>query len=205
MKITVFQLNYIMPKAKNSEKWIEPLNMTMAEYEINNKNRISAFLAQIAHESSELNLLAENLNYTAERLMQVFPKYFKTLEQAQAYERNPVKIANYIYANRIGNGDRLSGDGWKYKGRGLIQITGKFNYQKMGELLKHPLLSEPELLEETYFASRSAACFWHKKGLNEIADVTTAKNFVEITMLINGGKLGIAERINYWERAKKIL
>jgi putative chitinase len=207
--ITEEQLRRIMPAGKVFGLWTEALNDAMARYSIDNPQRAAAFLAQVAHESSELSRLVENLNYSAKRLMQVWPKRFPTFEKAALYERNPEKLADYVYANRLGNGDEASGDGWKYRGRGLIQITGRSNYRSVGEELDLPLESEPEKLEELLTAALSAAFFWKSRGLNELADDRSDDNddedFVKISVIINGGRVGLKERKAYWEVAKGVL
>ena len=190
----------ITPKAPSA--WINALIAEMESQEINTPLRQSAFIAQIAHESSELTHLEENLNYSAERLMVIFPKKFPTLEFAQQYNRQPEKIANYIYANRMNNGDESSGDGWKYRGRGAIQITGKYNYQKYSTLSGKPLIDQPELLLDPIVGSQVVCLFWTQNGLNSLADV---EDMETITRRINGGLIGISERMKYYEKAKEVL
>lgn len=206
-------------------KYAEPLTRLMPEYGINTPLRQAHFFAQLAHESSELRYTEENLRYSATRLMQVFPKYFKTSAQAQAAAYNPERLANIVYANRMGNGDEQSGDGFLFRGRGLIQLTGRTNYQKFlehlftlpksildsatdssihypfGPLEKlAPLLSTPEL------AVRSACFYWQSHGLNELADRGETDAVVEqITRRINGGTNGLSQRRVYFYRALVVL
>ena len=203
------QLRQIIPGARNPQLWVPALNVAMNRFAINTTARIAAFLAQIAHESGELNRLIENLNYSAARLMQVWPRRFPTIEKAVEFERNPEKLANHVYANRIGNGDTATGDGWKFRERGLIQVTGKGNYREVGLGIGLSLETSPELLEQPDPAALSAAYFWKSRGLNELADDRNDDNddedFVRISVTINGGRAGLAQRREYWEKAKSIL
>jgi len=140
--------------------------------------------------------------------MQVWPRRFPTLKKARTYERNPEKLANYVYASRLGNGDEASGDGWRYRGRGLIQTTGRSNYRATGAALTLQLESEPTLLEEPDHASLSAAWFWKSHGLNELADAGGAgdeEDFETISIRINGGRAGLESRKKYWQAAKDAL
>lgn len=198
----------IMPRA-NAGTWLEPLNAAMGEWAIDSPQRMAAFLAQVAHESSELNRLEENLNYSAKRLRAVWPKRFPNLKVAQQFAGNPEKLANRVYAGRLGNGDEASGDGWKYRGRGLIQLTGKSNYTSCGNALGVDLVASPELLLQPAQAARSAAWFWNSRGLNELADHQPGdddeQDFVRISVIINGGKVGLKERVALWTRARAVL
>jgi putative chitinase len=184
------------------------VNDAMSKFEINTPHRVAAFLAQIATESTELNRLVENLHYsTAKRLMAVWPKCFPSLEEAQPYVRNPEKLANYVYCGRfqpaLGNGNEVSGDGWKFRGRGLMQVTGRYNYREAGRVLELALESEPELLEQPAVAALSAACYWKSHGLNELAGDGSEEQFIEITRRINRGLAALAERKKYWRKAKE--
>ncbi len=207
--ITPTQLKEIMPNCPNADIWAAALNEATDRFDINTPPRAAAFLAQIAHESGELCRLVENLNYSATRLMQVWPNRFPTLSKAKQYERDPQKLADYVYANRLGNGDEASGDGWKFRGRGLIQVTGRGNYRAAAKALGSPLESQPELLEGSGLAALSAAQFWQSHGLNELADAsgdhTDDQDFVTISIRINGGRAGLAERKRYWVKAKSVL
>lgn len=183
--------------------YIDALNKVLLEYKINTKLRLAHFLAQILHESGNLKYKSENLNYSAKALRSVFGKYFKTDEIANQYARKPEKIANRVYANRMGNGDEVSGDGWKFRGRGLIQLTGKNNYTVCGQSIGLNLVNNPDLLTNTAEASVKAACwFWNKNNLNSFADNDDVKS---ITKHINGGFNGLEDRSNILKRAKEIL
>lgn len=207
--ITEEQLGSIMPRCGNAGSWCDPLNQAMSRFDIDNPNRAAAFLAQVAHESAELQRLTENLNYSARGLVATFPKAFPTLDQATAYQRAPERIANRVYASRLGNGNEASGDGWKFRGRGLIQITGRTNYRDAGAALGLPLEQEPATLELQGPAALSAAWFWKSHQLNALADDETndddAADFVTITKKINGGTAGLTERQAFWARAKTVL
>lgn len=181
--------------------WAEDLNAAMARFAINTPTRQAAFLAQVSHESAQLTRIVENLNYSAAGLLGTFPQHFSEAE-AIALQRQPVAIANRAYAGRIGNGDEASGDGWEYRGRGLIQITGRANYQACGAALGLDLVSEPEQLLQRDTAALSAAWFWQAHGCNELADLG---NFKGITRRINGGDHGAAERLALFQRARVAL
>ena len=208
MKITAQHLKTIMPKC-NTDQWLNPLNQAMAKFEINTSSRIAAFLAQVAHESAETTMLSENLNYSALRLIQVWPHRFPSLASAQTYAKNPEKLANSVYAGRGGNGNKASGDGWRYRGRGLFQLTTKDNYRLAGQALALPLVDKPDLLLSPEVAALTAAQFWQRLGLNVLADHQVGdndeKDFEKISIKINGGKVGLAERKRYWQLAKKTL
>lgn len=209
-------LKQLFPKSteENRAKYAMPLRMAMIRYNIDNPNRVRAFLAQIGHESGQLSAVVENLNYSAKVLRSVFGKYFKTDAEAEKYARKPEAIANVVYANRLGNGDTKSGDGWRYRGRGLIQITGKSNYneasQKMYALpLGVDFVDEPELLATPEYAAQSAAWWWENAGLNAIADGLGGANdtevFKQITKRVNGGYNGLDDRLAIYERAKTVI
>ena len=207
--ITLAQLVGIMPRNKQPAAWIDVLNEALTRFEINTTGRIAAFLAQVAHESAELNRLLENLNYSAQGLCGTWPKRFPSLEFAQQFERNPELIANHVYASRMGNGDGASGDGWRYRGRGVIQLTGRGNYRAVGSAIGLPLETNPDLLLAPGPAALAAGFFWRSRGLNELADDRSDddddEDFVSITVRINGGRAGLADRRRYWERAQAVL
>jgi putative chitinase len=205
--LTEQQLSAIMPACSDTTAWVKALNNAMTRFDITGSRRMAAFLAQIAHESGQLMRLSENLNYAAKRLMQVWPSRFPTLDKALKYEKNPEKLANYVYAGRLGNGDEASGDGWRFRGRGLIQLTGRGNYHSAGQGVGMPLEEQPELLGQPEAAALSAAWFWKSHGLNELADDQSNDNedFKTITKRINGGTVGLQARIAFWERAKAVL
>lgn len=205
MPITEQQLLLIMPKARPVAGFFLPaLNRAMARFKIDSRVRQAAFLAQAGHESGQLRNLVENLNYSAEALVRTWPSRFTT-ESAAACARQPEKIANTVYSGRMGN-TRL-GDGWRYRGRGLIQLTGRANYASAGVGLALPLEDQPELLEQPEHAAMSAAWWWVKHGLNELAD---AGRFQDIGSVINTGKPGrvphgAAERKALYDRAMEVL
>lgn len=208
-ELTSDQLAAIMPACPDAEAWTPALNSAMQRFEVATAERMAAFLAQLAHESGQMKRLVENLNYSAQRLMQVWPARFPTLDKALQYERNPQKLANYVYAKRLGNGDEASGDGWNFRGRGLVQLTGRGNYRAAALGIGMPLEEQPELLEQPAAAALSAAWFWKSHGLNELADDQNddddTEDFKTITKRINGGTLGMKERVAFWEKAKKVL
>lgn len=202
--VTKEQLVKIFPKINKAtldEIW-EPLNAAMKEFNIDSPLRKAMFLAQCAHESGTFSRVTENLNYRAETLVKVFPKYYKTLNEAVAHARKPELIANTVYGNRMGNGNAASGDGYRYRGRGLIQLTGKNNYTECSKGLNIDLIKTPEYLETAVGASRSAAWFWSHNGLNKFAD---AGDIVGATKRINGGTIGLDERIELYKIAKSVL
>ena len=175
---------------------------TLAEkYEINSPLRLAHFLAQTAHESGGFRVIEENLNYSADGLSKIFPKYFKDRDPNE-YARNPEKIANVVYASRMGNGDTDSGDGYKFRGRGLIQLTGRSNYTSMAGDLGVDLEQVVEYLGTPDGAVESAAWFWNKNGLNKLAD---ADDVVAVTKRVNGGTIGLEDRQKHTEEFKQIL
>jgi putative chitinase len=184
------------------DQWYEALNAILPEYGINTPERVAAFIAQCAHESGGFKFLKENLNYKAESLLKVFPKYFKTLDEARAYEKKPEKIANRIYGNRMGNGNETSGDGWRYCGRGLIQLTGKENYSWFAASLEIPVEEASEYLETFEGAVQSACWFWEENKLNQWAD---KKDILTLTKRINGGTIGLDDRIKHFNHALHVL
>ena len=187
MPITQQQLLRILPNAGPVVGvFVSALNDAMSRFKIQGRLRVAAFLAQVGHESGQLRTLAENLNYSAEGLLKTWPKRFN-LVTAAAVARKPEQIANIVYASRMGNGSAATGDGWRYRGRGLIQVTGWVNYQACGSALNLDLLTKPELLEQPKYAALSAAWFWSSNGLNELADVGDIQN---IGSIINTGKRG---------------
>lgn len=202
--ITQEQLAEALPAVKDSniELFYEPLIAAMEEFGIDSPARMAGFLAQCAHESANFSAVRENLNYSADGLNRVFPKYFRNAgRNAQEYHRQPEKIANVVYANRMGNGDEMSGDGWRFRGRGLIQLTGKNNYTAASEDLEIDLLESPEYLETPEGAARSAAWFWWKNGLNAFAD---KNDIVGMTKRINGGTIGLEDRKKHYFHALEV-
>ena len=203
--LTIEQLKQLLPKNPYVDHWYSALSQLLPDYEINTPQRIAAFVAQCAHESGGFMVLKENLNYKAATLRKIFPKYFPTDEMANQYASMPNKqeaIANLVYANRMGNGSPESGDGWKFCGRGLIQLTGRSNYESLAETLEMPLDEAVEYLETAGGALESAAWFWANNGLNEIADTD---DIVRATKKVNGGTIGLEERTHLWEKARSVL
>ena len=197
------QLRRIMPQAgRKADVYAGPLCDAMRRFSIVEPMHVAAFVAQVAHESAQLNAAVENLNYRADRLLAVFPKYFQTEKEANAYARKPQAIASRVYAGRMGNGDEASGDGWKYRGRGLIQITGRRMYVLCGAGLDLPLDDQPELLELPQHAAASAAWYWWNNNLNALANDNDVKNE---TKVINGGTHGLAERQRFYRAAMSVL
>ena len=178
------------------------LNEILPDYEINTPKRVAAFVAQCAHESGGFKFLKENLNYRAESLLKIFPKYFKTLAEANQYARQPEKIANKIYGGRMGNGPESSGDGFRYCGRGLIQLTGKDNYTWFAASLEIPVEEAAEYLQTFEGAAQSACWFWEQNNLNRFADANDVKG---LTRAINGGYIGLEDRQKHTEHALHIL
>ena len=191
MEITQQQLAACIGNNPYLEQWCDALNKILPEYDINTPQRVAAFIAQAAHESGNFTALHENLNYRAETLMKVFPKYFPTDALAQQYAHNPEMIANRVYANRMGNGDEASGDGFRYCGRGLIQLTGKSNYQAFADSVQMPLEDVPAYLQTFEGAVQSACWFWETNNLNQYAD---SGDILTMTKRINGGTIGLADR-----------
>ena len=172
-------------------KWLGPLEETFAKYDISTSQRQSSFIGQCAHESGNFRILEENLNYSAARLMAVWPSRFPSLDVAEQYANNPEKLANKIYSGRMGNGNEESGEGYAYRGRGLIQMTGKEAYANCGSGLGMDFLSNPDLLSTPEYACLSAGWFWGKRGLNVLAD---SKDYETMTKRINGGLNGLDDR-----------
>ena len=200
MSITVQQLLKILPNAGQvAGVFVPVLNTAMGRYQIVGAKRIAAFIAQVGHESSQLTRLVENLSYSADALCRNWPSRF-SVELASAVARKPERIANIAYGNRMGNTE--PGAGWKYRGRGLIQITGKDNYRACGEALGLDLITQPELLEKPQHGCLSAAWYWAINGLNSLAD---AEKFEAITQRINGGQTGAADRQALYALALKVL
>jgi putative chitinase len=183
-------LNNALQTLDIDPKWEAPLQAAFDKYDINTPRRQSAFLGQCAHESGNFKTLQENLNYSAEGLMKTWPSRFPTKEVADQYARNPAKIAGKVYNGRLGNTSEE--EAAKYLGRGLIQLTGKENYERCGSAIGVDLINEPTLLVEPNYAAMSAGWFWNKKGLNELADT---QEHGQITKRINGGLIGLDDRI----------
>ena len=198
MELTLQQLQQLLPNNPYVDHWHHALAQLLPDYEINTPERIAAFLAQCAHESGGFTAIKENLNYKAESLRKLFGKYFPTDELAQQYAHNQMAIANRIYASRMGNGDEASGDGYKHCGRGLIQLTGRANYQNFADSLQMEVEDMPEYLATFEGAAQSACWFWESNDLNKWAD---AGDIVKMTKIINGGTIGLEDRIAHYQHA----
>jgi putative chitinase len=199
---TVEQFGLLIPGNKYINEWYEALDAILPIYDITTLPRISAFISQCGHESNGFIAIKENLNYRAESLMKVWPRLFPNLTIAQQYAHNPEMIANRAYANRMGNGNEASGDGFKFCGRGLIQLTGKTNYQLFAESKQMNLEDVPSYLATFEGAVESACWYWNKNNLNKIAD---AGDIVTLTKKINGGILGLDDRTHRYNQALSIL
>lgn len=195
------QLKEMIPKNPYLDNWYKAISEILPEYQINTPKRVAAFLAQCAHESGGFIFLKENLNYKAPSLRKVFPKYFADDATAAAYANKPEKIANRVYANRMGNGDEASGDGWRYCGRGLIQLTGKDNYTFFAASLDIPVEEAAEYLQTFEGAVQSACFFWEQNNLNQWAD---KGDILTLTKRINGGTIGLEDRQKHYEHALHI-
>ena len=199
--LTVDQLKQ-MVKNPHIDHWYAALSQLLDDYEINTPRRIAAFIAQCAHESGNFVFIKENLNYKAASLRKVFPKYFPTDVQAAEYANKPERIANRVYANRMGNGNEASGDGYRYCGRGLIQLTGKDNYAFFAGSLSISEDDASEYLATFEGAAQSACWFWEQNNLNRLADAGDIKG---LTRAINGGYIGLEDRCNHYEHALHIM
>jgi putative chitinase len=178
---------------------------TMQKFELNTPLRLAHFLAQTGHESGGFKATSENLNYGAKGLLGIFKKYFPTEAKAKEYERKPEKIANLVYGGRMGNGPEASGEGWKFRGRGYIQLTGKDNYKAFDAVVPEDILANPELVASKY-PLLSAAWFFHKNGLHKIADKGATDTVVtEVTKRVNGGTIGLADRIKHFKEYYNLL
>jgi putative chitinase len=180
--------------------WLESLTAAFQRFDISTPERQAAFIGQCAHESGNFKTLQENLNYSAKGLHATWPSRFASEEAAQPFHRNPEKIANKVYSGRMGNTDE--GDGWKYRGRGLIQLTGKDNYRLASDALGVDLVGNPDLVLSKEYAALTAAWYWNKRGLNKEAD---AKDFTGMTKKINGGTIGLADRVAHINSALNVL
>lgn len=180
---------------------VDNMNQLLDIYEINTPLRVSHFLAQAMHESADFSLNIENLNYSARGLLAVFPKYFD-YDDAERFARRPEAIASRVYANRMGNGSEYSKDGWKYRGRGIFQLTGKNNYKKYGELLGVDLLENPDIACDPVISFQVACEFWKENKLNRYAD---GDDIRAITRAINGGYNGLDNRIEHYNKVRELL
>ena len=204
--ITGQQFAQLFPRAQDPESWAKAMNDVFPTYEINTPQRVAAFLAQCGHESGGWTIFEENLNYSAQGLNSIFKKYFPTIESATPYARQPEKIANKIYSNRMGNGDESSGDGYKYRGRGPIQLTGRANYTKFAQEMFDDwqnVVDNPDwVTADRDFALMSAIWFWNANKLNVQADNGDIKL---MTKKINGGYIGLDDRIAHYQQCMSLL
>ena len=198
MELTLEQLRQIIPKNPYVSYWFQALSQLLPEYQIDTPQRMAAFLAQCAHESGNFVFIKENLNYKAASLRKVFPKYFPDDAIAAQYANKPEKIANRVYANRMGNGPEESGDGYAFCGRGLIQVTGHDNYSWFAASLGITPEEASEYMETFEGAAQSACWFWETNNLNQWAD---RGDILTLTKRINGGTIGLEDRIKHYEHA----
>jgi len=189
--ITVEQLQTLLPNNNNVQNWWQAINDVAPTYDINTNNRLAAFLAQCMHESANFTVLKENLNYSAQSLQRVWPSHFPDEDTANSYAHQPEKIANRAYANRMGNGDEASGDGWLCSGKGAIQMTGRANYQEFADSIEMDFNDVSDYLLTERGAIESACYFFKKHNLNSIADTG---DIDQISKIVNGGTLGMAQR-----------
>ena len=180
------------------EEVLKQLPDTILKFELNTPLRLAHFLSQAGHESGGFKAVTENLNYSAKGLMGIFKKYFPTERMAKDYERRPESIANRVYASRMGNGDEASGEGWRYKGRGYIQLTGKINYTAFDKVVSDDILNNPDLVASKY-PLLSAAWFFHNNSLHKLADEGSTEVVVtKITKRVNGGTIGLEDRLKHF-------
>jgi putative chitinase len=202
MELTLDQLKQMVPGIPYAEHWHEALEQLLPDYEINTPQRIAAFVAQCAHESGGFRFVKENLNYKAASLRKIFGKYFPDDAIAATYANRPEMIANRVYGGRMGNGPEASGEGYKYCGRGLLQLTGKENYSWFAASLEISPEEAAEYLETFEGAAQSACWFWETNNLNVEADAGDIK---KMTKKINGGYIGLEDRIKHYEHALHIM
>lgn len=199
--LTSQQFKELFPNCADADGWVNAMNEVFPNYEINTNKRIAAFIAQCGHESGGWRVFEENLNYSAKALITVFPKYFKNVgRSAEEYARKPEKIANVVYAGRMGN--TAVGDGWKYRGRGPIQLTGKDNYVAFGKEMNVDVSNPDVVAKDKKISLMSAIWFWNKNGLNKLADTG---DITSMTKRINGGYNGLEDRVAHYEQTLKKL
>ena len=178
--------------------WVDALNDTFAKFNINTPRQQAAFIGQCGHECGNFRVLEENLNYRAATLMKLWPKRFPSLEVANAYAGNPRKIANNVYSSRMGNRDEASGDGYRFRGRGCIQLTGHANYYHAGQALGVDFVAQPDLVSTPKYAALTAGWFWSTHNCNALAE---AGDWVALTKRINGGTIGLDDRVQHTQMA----
>ena len=191
-----------LAKLHISADWVDPLNETFERFGIVTRNQQAVFIGQCGHECGNFKILEENLNYKAATLMKLWPKRFPTLEVANAYAGNPKKIANQVYSSRMGNRDENSGDGYRFRGRGCIQLTGHSNYFHAGKALGVDFVKDPDLIATPKYAALTAGWFWSTHNLNTPAD---ALDHARVTKIINGGQIGLEHRIIETQQALMVL
>lgn len=198
--------------ADDVASWLQPIAAALTEFEINTPARKAAFLAQIVHESDGLRAAEENLSYSARRLPEVWPRHFflppdeaNGRLDATQFEHHPEALANVVYANRLGNGPGSSGDGWHYRGRGLIQLTGRRLYAEAGAALQLDLVNQPDVLLQTVAAARAAGWYWQHINGNALADPATQQSFAQLTVAINGALTGEDHREQLWKQAQSLI
>ena len=196
------QLAQLIPGNPYVDYWHSAMDRCLPDYDINTPQRIAMFVAQCAHESGNFRVLKENLNYKAESLTRVWPRYFPSIDVARQYAHNQEAIANRAYASRMGNGPESSGDGWRYCGRGLIQLTGKDNYTRFAMSIETPVEEIPAYLGTFEGAVQSACWFWETNNLNQWCD---QGDVMTVTKKINGGTLGLADRQKHYQHALHVL
>ena len=182
--------------------WVDALNETFSRFNLTTNNQKAMFIGQCSHECGNFRLLEENLNYRAETLMKLWPKRFPSLEFAKQYEKNPKKIANSVYANRMGNRDEASGDGYRFRGRGALQCTGHSTYFHAGKALGVDFVMQPDLIATPKYAALTAGWFWETHKLNPPSD---ALDYTKVTKIINGGTIGLDDRIKHVQQALAVL
>jgi putative chitinase len=199
---TVEQVAELLPRI-NAEVWHNALARVLPKWDINTPNRVAGFIAQTSHESAGYSVLTENLNYSAEALDKIFPKYFKRAGiDAGDYHRQPEKIANIIYANRMDNGDTNSGDGWRFRGGGVLQLTGRYNYTQFGNAEEITAKEATDFVRTPIGALASACWFWNANNINSYCD---NQDIVGMTKRINGGTIGLEDRKKHYEHALEVL
>lgn len=197
---TLDKVTHLLHKNKEPEYWFNAMNQYLPQFGITTAARVAGFIAQGQHESADFTILQENLNYSAPGLRRIFPKYFPDDATAMQYQRKPEMIANRVYGGRMGNGPEASGDGFKFRGRGVLQLTGRANYTQCSRDLfgDDTLADDPDLVRTPEYAIITACWFWYKNKLNEICD---KGDIVLLSKRINGGTIGLEDRIKHWNDA----
>jgi putative chitinase len=191
-----------LAKLNISEQWVDALNETFARFDISTPIRQASFIGQCGHECGSFKVLEENLNYRAETLMKLWKSRFPTIEIANEYARNAKKIANKVYSSRMGNRDEASGDGYRFRGRGCIQLTGHANYFHAGQACGEDFVMQPDLVATPKYAAMTAGWFWSTHKLNQYAD---ARDYATMTKKINGGTIGLDDRIKHINHAFEVI